>query len=324
MPKDLSKLDPSTPPIREKETSASARSRAVVPYSPPKTPAVVGQLGDLEAFLRIAERAPILSAEEEHSLALRIKEQNDIEAAQQLVLSHLRLVISIARGFMGYGLPFADLIQEGNIGLLKAIKHYDPDRGARLMTFAVHWIRSEIQEYIVRNWRIVKLATTKNQRKLFFNLRQMKADTQNALTYHEAEKIALALDVKPKEVLEMEERMYGQVQSLDAPAGEGEDNDFTPADWLTKPEDEPEAILEEEKRQELEEHGLQKALAELDERSRRVIEARYLHQDADGKAKPVTLQALAKEFGVSAERIRQIEKQAIEKLRRLLSEASPL
>ena len=192
------------------------------------------------------------------------------------------------------------------------------------MTFAVHWIRSEIQEYIVRNWRIVKLATTKNQRKLFFNLRQMKADTQNALTYHEAEKIALALDVKPKEVLEMEERMYGQVQSLDAPAGEGEDNDFTPADWLTKPEDEPEAILEEEKRQELEEHGLQKALAELDERSRRVIEARYLHQDADGKAKPVTLQALAKEFGVSAERIRQIEKQAIEKLRRLLSEASPL
>lgn len=300
------------------------KGTALVTYKAPSVPALVGPLGDLDAFMRAAERAPILTPEEERSLAVRLRDDGDVEAAQQLVLSHLRLVISIARGFLGYGLPYADLIQEGNIGLMKAIRHYDPDRGARLMTFAVHWIRSEIQEYIIRNWRIVKLATTKNQRKLFFNLRQMKEDPQTALTNSQAEHIALALDVKPKEVLEMEERLYGQETSLDTPSSPSDDdseNTFTPSEWLTRESDEPEAILEEKEHQRLEGEGLQMALHSLDERSRRIIMARYLNFDKDGNSKAVTLQELAAEFGVSAERIRQIEKLAIQKMRLALEKA---
>lgn len=314
--------------------AADSGSRALVPVSPSASavvpfkqhvPAVVGQLGDLEAFMRAAERAPMLTAEEEKSLARQLKTDGSLEAAQKLVLSHLRLVISIARNFLGYGLPYADLIQEGNIGLMKAIRHYDPDRGARLMTFAQHWIRAEIQEYVIRNWRIVKLATTKSQRKLFFNLRQMKEDSQRALTNQQAERIALTLDVKPKEVLEMEERMYGQETSLDASPSDqgGDDNDFAPSDWLTREDDEPEAVLERESRFKLESEGLHAALKTLDERSRRVIEARYLARDDQGNAKPVTLQALAKELGVSAERVRQIEKSAIIKLRDALAGQDP-
>lgn len=299
-----------------------SNSTALVTYKAPSVPALVGPLGDLEAFMRAAERAPILSPEEERSLAMRLRDHNDVEAAQQLILSHLRLVISIARGFLGYGLPYADLIQEGNIGLMKAIRHYDPDRGARLMTFAVHWIRSEIQEYIIRNWRIVKLATTKNQRKLFFNLRQMKNDSQTALTEQQAEDIALTLDVKRKEVLEMEERMYGQETSLDTPSANNDDEStFTPADWLSRESDEPEAILEEKEQQRLEGEGLHLALQTLDDRSRRIIQARYLNIDSNGNAKPVTLQELAQEFGVSAERIRQIEKLAIKKMKQALLSA---
>ena len=300
------------------------KGTALVTYKAPSVPALVGPLGDLDAFMRAAERAPILTPEEERSLAVRLRDDGDVEAAQQLVLSHLRLVISIARGFLGYGLPYADLIQEGNIGLMKAIRHYDPDRGARLMTFAVHWIRSEIQEYIIRNWRIVKLATTKNQRKLFFNLRQMKEDPQTALTNSQAEHIALALDVKPKEVLEMEERLYGQETSLDTPSSASDDdseNTFTPSEWLTRESDEPEAILEEKEHQRLEGEGLQMALHSLDERSRRIIMARYLNFDKDGNSKAVTLQELAAEFGGSAERIRQIEKLAIQKMRLALEKA---
>lgn len=293
-------------------------SGAVVPYSPS------GPLGDLDAFLRAAERAPMLSAEEEHRLAVSLRDDNDLAAAQKLILSHLRLVISIARGYLGYGLPYADLIQEGNIGLMKAIRRYDPDRGARLMTFAVHWIRSEIQEYIIRNWRIVKLATTKNQRKLFFNLRQLKEDSQAALTAQEANRIALTLDVKPREVLDMEERMYGQEASMDAAVGADEDGDgIAPSDWLTRPDDQPEAMLEQEDRMRLEGEGLQEALAALDPRSRRVIEARYLTVDEEGNSKPVTLQALAREFGVSAERVRQIEKLAIKKMGEKLAGQDP-
>ena len=259
-------------------------SRAVAPYKAPPVPAVIGPLGDIEAFLKAADNAPILSAQEEHDLAISLRDHGDLQAAQMLVLSHLRLVISIARGFLGYGLPYADLIQEGNIGLMKAIRHYDPDRGARLMTFAQHWIRSEIQEYIVRNWRIVKLATTKNQRKLFFNLRQMKDDYQKALTYDQAQKIALTLDVKPTEVLEMEERMFGQEASLDTGSTSDDDDDssFTPLDWLSEEKDEPEVILEQQEQQKLENEGLFKALQQLDARSRRVIEARYLRTDSEG------------------------------------------
>ena len=304
-------------------------------------------------YLKEIGKVPLLTAAEEIDLAMKIEagvaageqlekadageielERRDLrrltrieevgfDAKQQLIEANLRLVVSIARGYLGYGLPYADLIQEGNIGLMKAIRRYDPDRGARLMTFAQHWIRSEIQEYIIRNWRIVKLATTKNQRKLFFNLRQLKEDSQAALTHNEAERIALTLDVKPKEVLDMEERMYGQEASLDAPSDSDSDENYSPSDWLTRKSDEPEAMLEEEDKQRLEGEGLQKALASLDPRSRRVIEARYLNVDAEGNAKPVTLQALAKEFNISAERVRQIEKLAIKKMHGELAGEDP-
>ena len=249
--------------------------------------------------------------------------KGDKEARDQLVANNIGLVWSIVRRFLNRGCEAEDLFQIGSIGLMKAIRRYDPDRGARLMTFAVHWIRSEIQEYIIRNWRIVKLATTKNQRKLFFNLRQLKEDSQAALTNQEAQRIALTLDVKPKEVLDMEERMYGQETSIDGPADSDDDDRFSPSDWLTRTSDQPEAILEAEDRQHLEGEGLQTALAALDPRSRRVIEARYLTVDADGTAKPVTLQALAHELGVSAERVRQIEKLAIKKMGEKLAGQDP-
>ena len=305
------------------DADAPKQVTALVPYRAPQVPAVVGSLGDLESFIRAADQAPMLSPEEERDLAHRLRDKNDLDAAQRLVLSHLRLVVSIARGYLGYGLPYADLIQEGNIGLMKAVRHFDPTRGARLMTFAQHWIRSEIQEYVIRNWRIVKLATTKNQRKLFFNLRQLKEDTHLALSYDQAEKIAEHLDVKPKEVLDMEERMYGQETSLDAPVDGDDEGGMSPSDWLTRDADEPESILEEESRRKLEGEGIARALQSLDPRSRRVIEARYLHQDAEGNAKPVTLQTLADEFGVSAERVRQIEKLAIQKMRAALVDEDP-
>lgn len=279
-------------------------------------PAVIPRLGDLDAYIRYANAAPILSAEEEHALAVRLRDEGDLMAAQQLILSHLRLVVSIARGFLGYGLPHADLIQEGNIGLMKAIKHFDPDRGVRLMTFSVHWIRSEIQEYIVRNWRMVKLATTKNQRKLFFNLRQMKAD-EKSLSTSEMERIAETLDVKPEEVREMEARLSGGDTPLESPGSTDaeDDNAFAPIDWLSREEDEPEAALEERDRNRLTGEILRNALDALDERSRLVVQARWLRTDNDGNPDPMTLQELASKLGVSAERVRQIEKKAIAKLR---------
>lgn len=289
----------------------------VVPYEKKQyLPAVIPRLGDLDAYIRYANAAPILSAEEEHALAVRLRDEGDLMAAQQLILSHLRLVVSIARGFLGYGLPHADLIQEGNIGLMKAIKHFDPDRGVRLMTFSVHWIRSEIQEYIVRNWRMVKLATTKNQRKLFFNLRQMKAD-EKSLSTSETERIAETLDVKPEEVREMEARLSGGDTPLERPGSTDaeDDNAFAPIDWLSREEDEPEAALEERDRNRLTGEILRNALDALDERSRLVVQARWLRTDNDGNPDPMTLQELASKLGVSAERVRQIEKKAIAKLR---------
>ena len=289
----------------------------VVPYEKKQyLPAVIPRLGDLDAYIRYANAAPILSAEEEHALAVRLRDEGDLMAAQQLILSHLRLVVSIARGFLGYGLPHADLIQEGNIGLMKAIKHFDPDRGVRLMTFSVHWIRSEIQEYIVRNWRMVKLATTKNQRKLFFNLRQMKAD-EKSLSTSETERIAETLDVKPEEVREMEARLSGGDTPLESPGSTDaeDDNAFAPIDWLSREEDEPEAALEERDRNRLTSEILRNALDALDERSRLVVQARWLRTDNDGNPDPMTLQELASKLGVSAERVRQIEKKAIAKLR---------
>ena len=293
---------------------------AVVPYSKPShLPAVIPKLGDLEAFIQAANAAPILSAQQEHDLAVRLRDKGDLNAAQQLILSHLRLVVSVARGYLGYGLPYADLIQEGNIGLMKAIKHFDPDRGVRLMTFSIHWIRSEIQEYVVRNWRLVKLATTKNQRKLFFNLRQMK-DSDKTLTPEQTRSIAETLDVKPEEVREMEARMSGGDTSIDGRSGDDQDGGaMAPIDWLSRENDEPEVILEEKNRESMAREQLKKAIASLDARSQRVIRARWLNEDPSGNVAPKTLQELAVELGVSAERVRQIEKKALARMREELA-----
>ena len=296
---------------------------ALVPYRkrtqlPALTP---GDLGNLDAYIKAANSAPVLTAEEERNLAIRMRDYNDVDAAQALIISHLRLVISVARGYLGYGLSHGDLIQEGNIGLMKAVRHYDPDKGVRLMTFAVHWIRAEIQEYIVRNSHMVKLATTHAQRKLFFNLRQMKK-TDQSLTNAQAEDIAEKLNVKPKEVLEMEKRLSGPDASLDTPLDEEGDSSVTAVDMLTDKSDEPVEILEKADELQLEQVGLKKAIEQLDPRSRRIIEARWFHENDEGEVKAVSLATLAKEFGISIERVRQQEKQAIAKLKKILTESS--
>ena len=296
---------------------------ALVPYRkrtqlPALTP---GDLGNLDAYIKAANSAPVLTAEEERNLAIRMRDYNDVDAAQALIISHLRLVISVARGYLGYGLSHGDLIQEGNIGLMKAVRHYDPDKGVRLMTFAVHWIRAEIQEYIVRNSHMVKLATTHAQRKLFFNLRQMKK-TDQALTNAQAEDIAEKLNVKPKEVLEMEKRLSGPDASLDTPLDEEGDSSITAVDMLSDKSDEPVEILEKADELQLEQVGLKKAIEQLDPRSRRIIEARWFHENDEGEVKAVSLATLAKEFGISIERVRQLEKQAIAKLKKILTESS--
>lgn len=280
-----------------------------------------GDLGNLDAYIKAANSAPVLTAEEERNLAIRMRDYNDVDAAQALIISHLRLVISVARGYLGYGLSHGDLIQEGNIGLMKAVRHYDPDKGVRLMTFAVHWIRAEIQEYIVRNSHMVKLATTHAQRKLFFNLRQMKK-TDQALTNAQAEDIAEKLNVKPKEVLEMEKRLSGPDASLDTPLDEEGDSSVTAVDMLSDKSDEPVEILEKADELQLEQVGLKKAIEQLDPRSRRIIEARWFHENDEGEVKAVSLATLAKEFGISIERVRQLEKQAIAKLKKILTESS--
>lgn len=296
---------------------------ALVPYRKrTQLPALMpGDLGNLDAYIKAANSAPVLTAEEERNLAIRMRDYNDVDAAQALIISHLRLVISVARGYLGYGLSHGDLIQEGNIGLMKAVRHYDPDKGVRLMTFAVHWIRAEIQEYIVRNSHMVKLATTHAQRKLFFNLRQMKK-TDQSLTNAQAEDIAEKLNVKPKEVLEMEKRLSGPDASLDTPLDEEGDSSVTAVDMLTDKSDEPVEILEKADELQLEQVGLKKAIEQLDPRSRRIIEARWFHENDEGEVKAVSLATLAKEFGISIERVRQLEKQAIAKLKKILTESS--
>ncbi|MBR4939899.1 MAG: RNA polymerase sigma factor RpoH [Burkholderiaceae bacterium] len=303
--------------MSEKKISNTHAPGALVPYQP-KVPAIIPSLGNLDAFIQAANRAPILTAEQEQDLMRRLHQENDMAAGRDLVMAHLRLVIAIARSYLGYGLPHADLIQEGNIGLLKAIKNFDPQRGARLMTFAEYWIRSEIQDYIVKNWRQVKLATTKSQRKLFFNLRSMRGE--NALTYSKASQIADTLDVKPSEVFEMEQRMYGNETSLDLTIDD-DDNEMAnaPIQWLSREEDEPTAILEQKDEERMQREGIRQALLSLDERSRRVIQARWLNEDESGNIAPITLQDLAAELGVSAERVRQIEKAALEKMKRALT-----
>jgi RNA polymerase sigma-32 factor len=265
----------------------------------------------VDAYIQAVSRFPILSEADEVRLAREYREREDLDAARQLVLSHLRLVVSIARGYLGYGLPHADLIQEGNVGLMKAVKRFDPDRGVRLVSFAVHWIRAEIHEYILRNWRIVKIATTKAQRKLFFNLRSMKK-SHAALTREETDAMASQLRVKASDVSEMEMRLGGQDLALE-PVGDNEEDSYGPIAYLSNPDDEPGRVLEQEQVERRRSQGLVKALASLDPRSRRIIEARWL---AEGEE--LTLHDLAAEFGVSAERIRQIESQAMKKMRALI------
>jgi RNA polymerase sigma-32 factor len=267
--------------------------------------------GSLEAYIQTVNRFPILSAEEERSLAKRYQQHGDLEAARGLVLSHLRLVVALARGYLGYGLPHADLIQEGNIGLMKAVKRFDPDRGVRLVSFAIHWIKAEMHEYILRNWRLVKVATTKAQRKLFFNLRSMKKGLA-PLTSDDVERVATELRVKPEEVVEMETRLAGQEIAFEADRDDEEA--YAPADYLAAAEEaEPLRVLEARESEAGRSAGLEGALNSLDARSRRIIEARWLREkDA------ATLHDLAAEFNVSAERIRQIEAKALEKMRKAL------
>ena len=268
--------------------------------------------GSLDQYIHTVNSIPLLTPEEEHNLAER-KMGGDVEAAKQLILSHLRVVVSIARGYDGYGLNQADLIQDGNIGLMKAVKRYEPDRGARLFSFAVHWIKAEIHEFILRNWRLVRVATTKPQRKLFFNLRSMRKSL-SALSPKEAQAIADDLGVKLSEVLEMEQRMTGKDVALLADNSDDDDN-FAPIDWLADHDNEPTRQIERKAHYTLQTEGLQNALAKLDDRSRRIVETRWLQDDGG-----LTLHELAAEYGVSAERIRQIEAKAMQKLRTFLAE----
>ena len=270
----------------------------------------ISAVGNIDAYIQAAKRFPILTEEEEFRLANRFREEDDVEAARQLVLSHLRLVISIARGYLGYGLPHADLIQEGNIGLMKAVKRFDPAQGVRLVSFAIHWIKAEIHEYVLKNWRLVKVATTKAQRKLFFNLRSLKTGSE-ALTPAQIADISHQLSVKPEEVVEMETRLGGQDIALE-PAGD-EDETFAPIAYLEDSRSEPVRVLENRAADHLQSEGLQQALTQLDDRSRRIVEARWLSDE------PATLHDLAAEFGVSAERIRQIESKAMLKMRASLA-----
>jgi RNA polymerase sigma-32 factor len=279
----------------------------------PGTAPVPMPTGSLDAYIQTVNRFPILSAEEEQSLARRFRKDEDLEAARGLVLSHLRLVVAVARGYLGYGLPHADLIQEGNIGLMKAVKRFDPDRGVRLVSFAIHWIRAEMHEYILRNWRLVKVATTKAQRKLFFNLRSMKKGLAS-LTSEDVARVARELRVKPEEVREMETRLTGQELAFDA--DESDEEAYAPVHYLADNEAEPFHVLDAEESERGRADGLKKALGSLDPRSRRIIESRWLREKNGA-----TLHELAAEFKVSAERIRQIETKALEKMRKVIGGA---
>ena len=265
-----------------------------------------------ESYVSAVNAIPMLTAERELELGRRLKASGDVTAASGLVLPHLRLVVSVARNYMGYGLPHADLVQEGNIGLMKAVKRFDPERGVRLASFAIHWIKAEIHEYILRNWRLVKIATTKAQRKLFFNLRSMKTSTA-ALSPKEIKQVAQTLNVKESDVIEMEQRLQGSDISLEPSPDDGEEV-VTPIAYLIDSSEGPAELFEREQAETNKTEGLAKALESLDERSRRIIRARWL-----AESDPMTLHELADEFGVSAERIRQIEAKAMQKMKKQLA-----
>ena len=271
--------------------------------------------GSLDQYIQTVNSFPILTQEQETTFARRFRESNDLEAARELVVSHLRVVVAIARGYMGYGLPQADLIQEGNIGLMKAVKRFDPDRGVRLVSFAVHWVRAEIHEFILRNWRIVKVATTKAQRKLFFNLRSMKQGL-GSLGSSDVKAIAKQLGVKAEDVVEMETRLSGQDVALEPVGDDDDENAYAPIAYLAADDAEPGALVEQEQTARRRSVGLERALEQLDPRSRRIIEARWLNEKESA-----TLHDLAGEFGVSAERIRQIENKALSKMKGAIAAA---
>ena len=305
-------------------SGASANQLAVAnPWS------MVPPLGNLDAYISAANRLPLLTLEEEQGFARRLRDNNDLEAAGALILSHLRLVVSISRQYLGYGLPHGDLIQEGNVGLMKAVKRFDPDQGVRLVSYAMHWIKAEIHEYILKNWRMVKVATTKAQRKLFFNLRSMKqgfkadsvdGDThRDTLSADEVSQVATRLNVKPEEVLEMETRMSGGDVLLDPSPSDDGDDGFGPIAYLADASQEPTAQIESRQRDRLSTDGISTALATLDDRSRRIVEERWLKVNDDGSG-GMTLHELAAVYGVSAERIRQIEVAAMKKMKKALAE----
>jgi RNA polymerase sigma-32 factor len=290
---------------------------------------VVPSLGNLDAYIRSVQTMPMLEADEEQALARRLRDQQDLQAASKLVLSHLRLVVSISRQYMGYGLPQGDLIQEGNVGLMKAVKRFDPDQGVRLVSYAMHWIKAEIHEYILKNWRMVKVATTKAQRKLFFNLRslkhQYKHDADDAhvgragLSEADIHRVAAELNVRPEDVIEMETRMAGGDVALEASADDDHEGPIAPLAYLADDVHEPTRVIEAHRRDWLASDGIAHALDQLDERSRRIVEERWLKVNDNGSG-GMTLHELAADYGVSAERIRQIEVAAMKKMRKALTE----
>jgi RNA polymerase sigma-32 factor len=293
--------------------------------------ALVPSLGNLDAYISAVNRIPLLTQEEESTYARRLRAEGDVESAGKLVLSHLRLVVSISRQYLGYGLPHGDLIQEGNVGLMKAVKRFDPDQNVRLVSYAMHWIKAEIHEYILKNWRMVKVATTKAQRKLFFNLRSMKqrmkedvaeGDTHRAtLTQQEVDSVARLLNVKREEVLEMETRMSGGDVALEPQSDDSGEESYAPIAYLADDRSEPSRVIEAQHRDWLAGDGIAHALGTLDDRSRRIVEERWLKVNDDSSG-GLTLHELASEYGVSAERIRQIEVAAMKKMRKALVESA--
>ena len=307
--------------LSPKVTPASTALANANPWS------LLPPLGNLDAYISAVNRLPMLTLEQEQEFARSLKDNNDLDAAGKLVLSHLRLVVATSRKYLGYGLPHADLIQEGNIGLMKAVKRFDPDQGVRLVSYALHWIKAEMHEYILKNWRMVKVATTKAQRKLFFNLRSMKqgfkddadvATHRDTLTEDQISSMAKTLNVKREEVIEMEQRMSGGDVLLDpSPSDDGEDA-FGPIAYLSDATQEPTQLMESRQRDYLASDGITTALEGLDDRSRRIVEERWLKVNDDGSG-GMTLHDLAAEYKVSAERIRQIEVAAMKKMKKVLA-----
>ena len=313
--------------MADNKTVASKTDLALAPNW--SAVATLPALGNLDSYISAVNRMPMLTPEQEHDYATKLKDHNDLDAAGRLIMSHLRLVVAVSRQYLGYGLPHGDLIQEGNVGLMKAVRRFDPDQGVRLVSYAMHWIKAEIHEYILKNWRMVKVATTKAQRKLFFNLRSTKqgfkadaldADThRETLSDHEIDLVAEQLNVKREEVIEMETRLSGGDVLLDpSPSDDGEQA-FGPIAYLSDASHEPTAMLEARQRDAMATDGIAAALDTLDARSRRIVEQRWLNVNDDGSG-GMTLHELAAEYGVSAERIRQIESAAMKKMKTALVE----